>query len=216
MTDDADEVQEDRRIVRGRPRERAMERTAFRNLIDNLSSSADIEAAQKIWLKRFLSEVQRRRALEKHYRQLFWITQFAALGGAVALPPLVTASSSVPWLRGLTIGISLIVALATVAERIFRLGPRWRLYRWGADTLVQEGFSFFEALGPYNGLAPLTGLPLFIQRVEVLIADFQRLYLLDLDAVLPRQGTSGSHDGNVNNESSPMSPPTLPVPDKTN
>ncbi|WP_262061971.1 DUF4231 domain-containing protein [Streptomyces sp. STR69] len=142
---------------------------------------------QKIWLERILAEAYRRRAWEKRNRRLFLTTQSAILSGAVLLPALVTASAEIRWVRYASIIVSLLVAIATIADRILRPGPRWRLYRWGADMLSGEAFRFFSELDPYKGLAPSDRFSLFLGRFEELAIDFHNRYREDIDETLPKE-----------------------------
>jgi len=91
----------------------------------------------RVWLEtRWAAEAVRRRHLEHRHRRLYWLVQVVSFGGAVSLPTLITLGGKHPSVQSAALWLSLAVALATVIERVFRFGPRWHLYRVGADQLA--------------------------------------------------------------------------------
>ena len=156
----------------------------------------------KVWLEtRWAAEAVRRRHLEHLHRRLYWLVQVLSIGGAVALPTLITLGRTQPGARDAALWLSLVVALATVIERVFRFGPRWHLYRVGADQLGREGWAYLMELAPYDTSqdppeSPERRFRRFQVRVEELISDFNSGYVRYGIPVLPSaKPATGADEG---------------------
>jgi Protein of unknown function (DUF4231) len=174
-----------RRVLRGRPHQRTIEQVSFDAWIENFDHENQIDAATRIWFRhRFKDELDRRRALEKKWRIIFWSTRYVVLGGSLALPPIITASTRITWLNPVGIVISVFVALSTGAEVLLRTGPKWRLYRAAADNMSTEGTAFFQGIGQYASLEHTKRLTYFRERIEGMTTEFQQAYLEDVEAMV--------------------------------
>ena len=65
--------------------------------------------------------------------------------------------------------VSLLVAICTGLDGVFRWGEIWREKRVATELLTSEGFSFLQQTGTYLGLPHQKAFPLFAQNVEELI-----------------------------------------------
>jgi hypothetical protein len=119
---------------------------------------------QVAWMERKASTCQRR------YYQARLIT----VVGAVIVPALVGLQSLngdlADVVTGLTIAISLVVAIAAALEQFFRFGERWHHYRRTVETLKSEGWLFFELTGPYAVGRHAEAFDQFAGRVEQILA----------------------------------------------
>jgi uncharacterized protein DUF4231 len=68
-----------------------------------------------------------------------------------------------------SIVVSLIVAISTGLEGVFRCSEIWREKRMATELIVSEGFNYLQLTGPYLKLTHKTGFKLFAQNVEELI-----------------------------------------------
>lgn len=128
--------QDTRREIRGRPHERTMERVALATWAFEFSRENQVSPSTLVWFeRRFLDELDRRRGLERRWREVFWLARYVILSGSLVLPVLITAGKSVTWLNFAAIVVSILVALATAMEALLRSGRKWRLYRQGADRM---------------------------------------------------------------------------------
>jgi hypothetical protein len=187
-----------RKTIHGRPHQRTIEAESFSRYINHLAENGAIDQLQEIWLDyEFRAELDRQRALEKRYRISFWMLQTVALGSAVLLPPLITASESINWLRNVAIAVSFVVAGTTVISQVFRPGPRWRIYRYTADELSREASCFFQKIAPYDGVDFGERLQLFQVRTEMLLREFSSQYMVDIDAIIAKDGSLDSGNTKV-------------------
>jgi hypothetical protein len=184
-----------RREIHGRPHERTMERVALGTWVDEFSRENEVSPATRVWFeRRFLDELDRRRGLERRWREVFWLGRYVILSGSLVLPVLITAGKSITWLNLAAIVISIIVALATAMEALLRSGRKWRLYRQGADRLSAEGVAFFQTLGDYAIADPGERLRAFKERVEASIKDLHESYVADIDVMASQNVISSSSD----------------------
>src|SRR4051794_22908827 len=96
MANESDRSAVSTRQIRSRPHERTMERLVFAAWIGELIDQSRNDASTKAWLElRFRDELDRRRALERRWRQLFWANRYIILSGSLALPVLITASKQI-------------------------------------------------------------------------------------------------------------------------
>jgi Protein of unknown function (DUF4231) len=172
---------------RGAIRTGRIERTMLARLSWEYCDRVGASDLQKLWLERILAEAFRRRGWEKRNRRVFFLTQSSILSGAVLVPTLITVGTEISWVRYVAIVVSVAVAVASIADLLLRPGPRWRIYRWGADVLSGEIFRFFSELPPYRELAAADRFPLFLERFDLLVVDFHERYRGDIDEALPKE-----------------------------
>jgi hypothetical protein len=163
-----------------RGEDRAMpEAASFDQLLEGIRPQVTPEQSE--WLtKRWHRRLTDMRKNETHNRVLFYVVQSVALGGTVVLPPLISLGSRTGAARSTAIVISILVALATVLERVIRFGPRWRLCRRTADQMTLHGWQFFEQLQPYRMADRDARLRLFQHNIEALMESYSRDYLIDV------------------------------------
>jgi Protein of unknown function (DUF4231) len=184
-----------RHELHGRPHERTMERLAFNTWIEEFASENPVSPATRVWFeRRFLDELDRRRGLERVWREVFWFTRYFILSGSLVLPVLITAGKSITWLNFAAIVVSIIVALATAMEALLRSGRKWRLYRQGADQISSEGAAFFQALGVYMQPDPLKRLQIFKEHIEANISDLHDSYVADIEVTAAQSAIGSSSD----------------------
>ena len=172
-----------------------MERVAFNTWVEEFSRENSVSPATSAWFeRRFLDELDRRRGLERTWRRVFWLTRYIILSGSLVLPVLITAGKTITWLNLAAIVISIIVALATAMEALFRSGRKWRLYRQGADQISSEGAAFFQALGVYAQSDPLKRLQIFKEHIEANIKDLHESYVADIEITASQSAIASSAD----------------------
>ena len=103
-----------------------------------------------------------------------WLRILTVVGGAMI--PALVGLRELQLLQGVdglfaiaSIVVSLVVAISTGLEGVFRCGEIWREKRMATELLVSEGFSFLQLTGPYAQLTHQNGFKLFAQNVEDLI-----------------------------------------------
>ena len=118
-----------------------------------------------------------------------WLRVLTVVGGAMI--PALVGLRELRLLQGIdsvfaiaAIVVSLIVAICTGLEGVFRCGEIWREKRMATELLVSEGFSFLQLTGPYAGLTHHSGFKLFAQNVEELIRHEIKDYVV---ATAPQQ-----------------------------
>ena len=80
MVQEQKQVLDNRHELHSRPHERTMERLAFDTWIEAFSSENAVDPATSVWFeRRFLDELDRRRALERTWRKVFWVTRYIVL-----------------------------------------------------------------------------------------------------------------------------------------
>jgi hypothetical protein len=104
-----------------------------------------------------------------------WLRAVVVVSGA-SIPALVGLRElqqlqSVAWLFAIAaIVVSLVVAICTGLESVFRCGEIWREKRMATELIVSEGFSFLQLTGTYaNSKTHHDGFKLFAQNVEEMI-----------------------------------------------
>jgi len=118
-----------------------------------------------------------------------WLRVLTVVGGAMI--PALVGLRELQLLRGAeglfavaAIIVSLVVAICTGLEGVFRCGEIWREKRMATELLVSEGFSFLQLTGPYAQLTHQSGFKLFAQNVEELIRHEIKDYVV---ATTPQQ-----------------------------
>jgi hypothetical protein len=172
-----------------------MERVALGTWAMEFSRENQVSPSTLVWFeRRFLDELDRRRGLERRWREVFWLTRYVILSGSLVLPVLITADRSVTWLNLVAIIVSILVALATAMEALLRSGRKWRLYRQGADRMSSEGTAFFQVLGVYAIVDPDERLRVFKENIEAIISDLHESYVADIEVMASQNVISSSSD----------------------
>lgn len=116
--------------------------------------SLPLEDVQRHFLRsRWLDQVLWMEGRAVHARRRYYTLRLTAALGGVTVPTLVglnpdgDAGTAV---RGLSIALSLLVALAVAVEELIRFGERFRHYRRAVELLKSEGWQFFQLTGPYR------------------------------------------------------------------
>lgn len=113
-------------------------------------------------------------------RRSFYLLRWLAVVGAVAIPALVSLTvtgSAAAGIRWATFTLSLVVAVATAWETLFRYGRRWRLYRRSLDRMRAEGWAFAAQIGSYKGKKGKEALEAFASTVEGILRDYSEDYI---------------------------------------
>jgi hypothetical protein len=144
-----------------------------------------------------LTDIQRQFLRLRWLDQVVWMegradgakTRFHALRliavlGGVIVPTLVginakgTAGGVV---RGLTIGLSLLVAMSVAVEELVRYGERFRHYRRTVEQLKSEGWQYFQLSGPYRRHeSHAEAYPAFAAKVEGIIQPSVEVYVAQI------------------------------------
>ncbi len=180
-------------VIKGRPHQKTSEKTSFDAWVKEFVQNNTLDSGTEVWFRhRFCEGTDRLRSLENKWRKIFWSTRYLILSGSLTLPVLITASRSIQWLNPVGVVVSVLVALATGAEVLLGTGPKWRLYRQGADRMSEEGAAFFTQLGIYAVPDPVERLHLFQEQTESHIHEFHGSYLADVDALVSHKDVLGS------------------------
>jgi hypothetical protein len=162
-----------------------MEQAALKRWLAEYVDTIGMPTPVEVWFEqRVINELNRRRALERNWRNLFWAARYLVLTGSLVLPVLITAARTTPWMNTAAVVLSIVVALCTGLDLLLHTGPKWRMYRLGADQIATEATAFFQGIAPYGEGGAEQRLNLFQQRMEELQAEFFRTYLKDLDEVV--------------------------------
>ncbi|HJY41984.1 MAG TPA: DUF4231 domain-containing protein [Steroidobacteraceae bacterium] len=84
-----------------------------------------------------------------------------------------------------SIVVSLVVAISTGLEGVFRCGDIWREKRMATELIVSEGFSYLQLTGQYAQLTHKTAFKLFAQNVEELIRHEIKDYVIATNSQQP-------------------------------
>ena len=116
--------------------------------------SLPLEDVQRHFLRsRWLDQVLWMEGRAVHARRRYYGLRLTAALGGVIVPTLVSLDLEGDWgatTRGLSIGLSLLVALAVAVEELMRFGERFRHYRRAVELLKSEGWQYFQLTGPYR------------------------------------------------------------------
>ncbi|NLG50766.1 MAG: DUF4231 domain-containing protein [Chloroflexi bacterium] len=82
----------------------------------------------------------------------YYALRLTAIVGAILIPTSVTVSrvSTLEGFAWVSMGLGVLVAIASAVEEFFHFGERWRHYRSTVETLKIEGWQFFQLTGPYS------------------------------------------------------------------
>ena len=116
--------------------------------------SLPLEDGQRHFLRsRWLDQVLWMEGRAVHARRRYYALRLTAALGGVIVPTLVSLNpdgDAGTAVRGLSIGLSLLVALAVAVEELMRFGERFRHYRRAVELLKSEGWQFFQLTGRYR------------------------------------------------------------------
>jgi hypothetical protein len=128
-----------------------------------------------LWLERKAKQAQR----------LYYALRLVTIIGGVIIPALVSldlgSDRAGSLVRGMTFGLSLLVAISAAVEGFFRYGERWRHYRLTVERLKIEGWQFLQLSGPYaqqrsHGAA----YPEFAAQVEEILRSDVQQYITEI------------------------------------
>jgi len=131
------------------------------------------DQARQFLRSRWLSQIDFMERQAYVQQRCYYVFRLAALVGGVIVPALVSLDvdgrHGGEWMRWLTVGLSLVVAISVAIEEFFRFGERWRHYRRTAEMLKSEGWSFFQKSGPYQSYPSLAdAYATFAAQVEAM------------------------------------------------
>lgn len=116
--------------------------------------SLELTPIQQHFLRsRWLDQVLWMEGRADRARRRYYALRLVAVLGGVIVPTLVSLDPKGTWdstVRGLTIGLSLVVAMSVAVEELIRYGERFRHYRRTVEQLKSEGWQFFQLSGPYR------------------------------------------------------------------
>ena len=150
-----------------------------------LIDSLQLDDIQKHFLRsRWLDQVLWMEGrCDQSRRRYYFLRLLAALGGVV-VPVLVSLSTSGTTgsvVRGLTVGLSLLVAMSVAIEELMRFGERFRQYRRTVELLKSDGWQFFQLSGPYRRHpSHLVAFPSFAAHIEGIIEPSVEVYVTEV------------------------------------
>jgi hypothetical protein len=165
------------------------------------------EILETLDLTPFQKEMLRDRWLD----QTVWISQRArqtrrwyyrfrvpVVVGGVAIPGLISVSltaaqlGTLEWLRWVTFGVSVLVAVLAALEEIFHFGDRWRHYRRTAERLKSLGWQYMMLNGPFRKFQTHSeAYAAFTDQVEDILNEDVEGYL---ESVVADSGDRGRHE----------------------
>lgn len=153
--------------------------------LGELINSLDLTDMQRHFLRsRWLDQVLWMEGRADQARRRYYALRLLAALGGVLVPTLVSlgrAGQAGNVMRGLTIGLSLMVAMSVAVEELIRFGERFRHYRRTVELLKSEGWQFFQLSGPYRRRTThRDAYPAFAARVEGIIQPSVEVYVTDL------------------------------------
>jgi hypothetical protein len=117
-------------------------------------------------------------------RKSYFGWRLPAVLGSVALPPLASPTVDATWARWAALVVSLVVAVCTGIEALFRFGNRWRLYRRLLDELRGEGWAFAHRLEKRyqdgTGTDSPSRFQVFAGRSEDILRRYGEEYITDI------------------------------------
>ncbi|MDP9416144.1 MAG: DUF4231 domain-containing protein [Pseudomonadota bacterium] len=140
---------------------------------------------QHAWIShRFNEDVLKAAISSTSLRSKFTWLRYAGLGSAFVVPSLAAfnaaQTSPATWVRWTTLVVSIIAALSTGFDQVFRFGARWRLYRRSYVRLLAVGWDFVELQGDFSDPDHTTAFPSFFRKCEDLIVEREESYLTEV------------------------------------
>ena len=162
--------------------------------VDDLLALADVSDEIRVYLRaRWAAQVERAARSMGNNKRNYYFARIPAVVGAVVLPALTTPTVDVEWIRWSAWVTSIIVAVATGVESVFRFGARWRIYRLLLDSLRAEAWAFQFALTPdYASVEPSERAPMFLTRCEDILARHRDSYVADV--LVPSERSPSAED----------------------
>lgn len=153
--------------------------------LGSLIDSLELDDIQRRFLRsRWLDQVLWMEGRADHARRRYYALRLLAALGGVVVPTLIGLGPSGPMgdiVRGLTIGLSLLVAMSVAVEELIRFGERFRHYRRTVELLKSEGWQYFQLSGPYRRHAShRDAYPSFAARVEGIIQPSVEVYVTEV------------------------------------
>lgn len=167
--------------------------------MSGLVEALDLDPIQKEALRlRWLDQARWMSARARSARRRYYLLRLPVVIGGVAVPGLVSITLAnardpgLDWLRWVTFGVSLAVAIMAALEEVFHYGERWRHYRRTAETLKALGWQFLGLNGAFARFeAHKDAFKPFTTRVEeVLSQDVEGF----LESVTPEGGQREKHE----------------------
>ncbi len=145
----------------------------------------DLTDVQRQFLRmRWLDQVLWMEGRADKSRVRFYALRLTAVLGGVIVPTLIgldLGAGPGHAVRGITIGISLIVAMSVAVEELIRYGERFRHYRRTVEQLKSEGWQYFHLSGPYRRHASHRDAYMaFAARVEGIIQPSVEVYVAQI------------------------------------
>lgn len=151
----------------------------FGQLFDGM----DLKENQRHYMRsRWLDQVLWMEGRASKARDQYYKLRLTSIIGGVIVPILVTFNSPEnpqlnDVLKGVTIGLSAVVAVCAAVEEFFHYGERWRHYRRSVETLKTQGWQFSQLTGNYSTYRNHTdAFSVFCQQVEDIIQKDVELY----------------------------------------
>lgn len=133
----------------------AYEKSSKDNLKQLINDLELTELHKQSLRSRWLDQVSWMGKKARHCQRWYYILRLIAIIGGVIVPTLVGLNLvgnqfAADIVKGITFGLSMIVAISLATEEFFHFGERWRHYRSTAERLKIEGWQFFQLAGPYQ------------------------------------------------------------------
>lgn len=143
---------------------------------EGVIAQLDLPEREKLMIRsRWLDQVEWMETKANRARSRHYALRLTTVIGGILVPALISfslGSSEHRWLRWVTFGVSLVVAVAAAVEEVNHYGDLWRHYRRYAETLKIEGWQYFLRTGPYRRYRTHeAGLPVFTRRVEQMLLE---------------------------------------------
>ena len=153
--------------------------------LGSVIDSLPLDEVQRHFLRsRWLDQVLWMEGRATHARRRYYTLRLTAALGGVIVPTLVSLGlrgDGEAVVRGLSIALSLLVALAVAVEELMRFGERFRHYRRAVELLKSEGWQFFQLAGPYRRHDTHTqAYRSFAGRVEAIIQPSVEVYVSEV------------------------------------
>jgi hypothetical protein len=96
-------------------------------------------------------------------------TQLFVAAGGVVVPVLLEVPTIIP------AALSLLIAMATAIENVYKYGDNWRTFRQTLEALKRERALYDARTGPYD-TDPRTAFKRFVERSEAIFAEETNRY----------------------------------------
>lgn len=151
--------------------------------LGTLIEALSLSDLQRHFLRsRWLDQVLWMEGRANKARNLYYCLRLITIIGGVIVPTLVSlkvsdeTTSTV--IHGVTVVLSLLVAVSAAVEEFFHYGERWRHYRRTVEELKTEGWQFFQLSGPFRRYQDHDrAFPVFAARTEAVIQRDVEVYI---------------------------------------